>query len=166
MNMQIEHDANSTLSIPLTMEFVIPNWLKFICQTSPDTRYLPRYSIPKFPPKRTMVNLLLHRCCVAEPQIGPRGHYATLFTTIYGRLKYLVCYMIFRQKCGILLENWDRCTAPSCALHISLHVTSTFSLNSDLAVLNSGQGNVWSLNTLLCSCAGIGLICLGGHTKR
>ena len=56
----------SRLSTPLTMEFVKPNWLKFIPQTSLDTHYLPRYLIPQFPLKRIMVNVLRYRCCAAQ----------------------------------------------------------------------------------------------------
>ena len=56
----------STLSTPLTLEFVKPNWLKFTPQTPPDTHYSPRYSIPQFPLERIMVNVLLYRCCAAQ----------------------------------------------------------------------------------------------------
>ena len=49
----------STLSVPLTMEFIKPNWLKLIPQISPDTYYSPRCLIPQFPPERIMVNVLL-----------------------------------------------------------------------------------------------------------
>ena len=52
----------STLSTPLTMEFVKPNRLKFIPQKPPGTHYLPRYLIPKFPLERIKVNAWLHWC--------------------------------------------------------------------------------------------------------
>ena len=38
----------------------------FISQTSPDTYYLLRYSIPKFPWGHIMVDVLLHWCCEAR----------------------------------------------------------------------------------------------------
>ena len=53
-------------SNPLTIEFTMQKWLKITPQTSPETYYLPRYSIPKFSPESTMVNVLLHRCCAAR----------------------------------------------------------------------------------------------------
>ena len=56
----------STFSTRLTMDFAVSNWLKFISQTFPDTYYLPRYLIPKFPPEYIMVNVLLHWCCDAR----------------------------------------------------------------------------------------------------
>ena len=52
MIMQNGYDTNFHIlrpsSTPLTMEFVMLNWLKFIPQISPDTYYLPRYLIPNF----------------------------------------------------------------------------------------------------------------------
>ena len=55
----------STSSTPLTVQLVMPNWLKFVPQTSPVTYYSPRYLISKFPLERIMINVLLHRCCGA-----------------------------------------------------------------------------------------------------
>ena len=45
---------------PLTDEFAIRNWLKFISQTCPGTYHSPRCLIPQFLPKSTMVNVVLH----------------------------------------------------------------------------------------------------------
>ena len=56
----------STLPIPLTLDLVKPNWLKFIPQTSPDTHYSPRYLILQFPLERVMVNVFLYRCCATQ----------------------------------------------------------------------------------------------------
>ena len=75
--MQDGHDMALQILNPLTMEFVIQNWLKFISQRSPEIHYPPRYLIPQFPPDRTMVNVLLHRCCATQinlrPDIGTSG---------------------------------------------------------------------------------------------
>ena len=44
----------------------MPNWLKFIPQTSSEAHYSPRYLIAQFLLERIMVNVLLHRCCATR----------------------------------------------------------------------------------------------------
>ena len=98
----------STLSTPLTIEFVKPNWLKFIPQTSPDTHYSPRYLIPQFPLECIMVNVLLYRCCVGQiksSRKSGRGAVMRPFVkTVY--LNYVCHYLnqrinISRNRCKI-----------------------------------------------------------------
>ena len=61
------------------------NWLKFTPQTSPEIYYLLRYSIPKFLPERTMINVLLHRCCAARIDSSRKIRPLWLCRTVYCR---------------------------------------------------------------------------------
>ena len=107
--MQNGHDANTHTLHPTDNGICHPSWLKFIPQTSLDTYYSPRYSILKFPPERTMVNALLHRCCAARIGSSRKIRPLWLYKTVY-------CYPGFEHRTWI--GGFRRCTARPLRLRV------------------------------------------------
>ena len=88
--LQNGHEELTGALHPLTMELVVQSWLNFTPQTSHETFCVPRWSISHFPPERTMVNVLLHWCCVTQINVRSNTWVPIFWKRLYSLTRYAV----------------------------------------------------------------------------